>query len=244
MVRATAATNSPSEGGNEETLQRERQHGRPGASAAREAGGSGASGSIRGGVRRSPRIVVPGSALDLCAACRPGRSRHRRPPAPRHPAGRPSRALPAEHPVFRDLLLRRAEGRGGRGQLQSALCRPRAAPADRRLLHDDDDRARHRRDLRQGAGTAAHLRPAAHHRLPVRRGAAAGQARCVHDAETQDGRASRLEPPGHPLPPGRRARPASCAGGDRSGETWRCCNIPAGRPGCRRVPCCRTPTCR
>ncbi len=96
--------------------------------------GHAAVGPVRPGGRPLRRSSLPGflgQGLELRADRPPGRSRRGRPAGPGRRRRHQGRPVPAEYPLLRDLLLRGAQGRRHRGQLQSALCRARDRAPDR-----------------------------------------------------------------------------------------------------------------
>ena len=147
-----------------------------------------------------------------------GRPRDQGLPGARRRPGRARRPVPAELPLLRDLLLRGAQGRRHRGQLQSAVRRARDRAPDRRFEHLDHGHAQHQGDLSQGRPPPCRHLPENHRGRLHGRPAALARAHAVRgaappgDRRRADRRASR------PLQDADRERRQIRAGRDRPGQ--------------------------
>ena len=157
-----------------------------------------------------------------------GRPSRRGVPRPRHRPGLGRRAVPAEHALPPDRLLRLHEGRHPGGPHERARGRARARPQAQGFGRP---RARHHElggasaESREAQGERARRPPPRRRRR--RLGAGADPARADARAAT----ASRRSPTSSAMPAApsrRRASPST---------TSRCCNTPAARPACRRARC-------
>ncbi len=132
-----------------------------------------------------PAINFLGTSPHLCGACRPRGTRRGRPPGAWRQAGRPRRALPSQHALFRDRLLCGAEDRRGGRELQSALRGTRAGTPDPQFRHERHARHRPAGHLRQGRDRGGPRRPAQDRRVLARGGAAGGEIAALQGRQAQ-----------------------------------------------------------
>ena len=110
-------------------------------------------------LRRAALSRLPRPQVELPRDRPAGRPRGQGLPGAGGGPRRPGRPVPAQLPLLRDLLFRRAQGRRHGGQLQPALRRARDRPPDRGFADLDHGHPQHQGHVSQGRAAACRHLP-------------------------------------------------------------------------------------